>query len=129
MGGDGRVGKGACPALDSERTRASFDLFSFSAVSVKIKRPRALLALKAFSRKCQTEKGGPGGVESTTGACHRAGSRGHEGAYRPRHRRRQIRPALWLARHSWSSRARVLINHPAMSRTLSRHHRMTESGL
>src|SRR5262245_32086888 len=73
-------------------------------------------------------KGGPGGLGSITGACRRAGSIDREGTYRARHSRRQILPALWLARHSRSSRARVLINHPAMFRTLSRHHRMTESG-
>ena len=61
--------------LDSERTRASFDFFSFSTVSVKIKAPDGTLGRKRFFPEVSNRKGGPGGVGSTTGACHRAGSR------------------------------------------------------
>src|SRR5262249_8357250 len=85
-------------ADDSERTRASFDFFGFSVVSVKIKRPRALLALKAFGSVKPKRR------PRRRWKHHRGLSpRGHEGAYCPRHRKRQT--ALWLARHSWSSRA------------------------
>src|SRR5262245_1285206 len=76
----------ACPQRvrllpDSERTKASFDLFSFSAVSVKIKRPRALLALKAFSRKCQTEKAAPAAWEAPPGPVAGRAQGEHEGTY------------------------------------------------